>query len=136
MTDFPTTISCRGEQLRIEIDPFEDSDRGKTVHLAIRVEFKGTSQSLQWNEKSLWVTYAELNEFEDALRHGREAMLADPGNRPVIQIIQNGDNAWLRLNPSRNRGTADGERLFVELNAEREFVTNLARAFREFPKWW
>jgi hypothetical protein len=110
-------------------------DQVGSVQLAIRVTYEAKRQSLRWSGQ-MWVLYASLNEFEEALRADEVATLVDMSLYPVLQIAPDGGQVHVMINPKAARQASNGERLTVKLQAEPGLPSALAAAFRDFPKWW
>jgi hypothetical protein len=129
------SITCRYQALLIELEPLEVEEQVGSVQLAIRIAYEGKRQSLHWTGK-MWISYAALTEFEEALRAHEVATLVDMSLYPVLQIAAVGGQVHVMINPKAERQALDGERLTVKLQAEPGLPSALAMAFRDFPKWW
>ena len=115
----------------VEVD---SSDFGVRVHLEII--YVGSFQYLKWSVEHLWIEYAELKKFEDALRDGREAILHDMSDYPVLHFERSSSQERLTINPRSPRQSTDGESMSVNLEILGGSMRALHSSLSEFPKWW
>lgn len=129
-----TAISYRSDELEIELEPMEIDERSRSVLLELRVASEVVWQSTRWMGKA-WFAYADLDNFEQALRSGRDATLTQLGDYPTLRVAVAGEHARPLINPDSAR-RPPGAGLTIEIEAEPSLLAGLAQAFRAYPKWW
>ena len=112
----------------------EIDERSGSILLELRVASEVVWQSIRWAGRG-WFAYADLDDFEQALRSGRDATLTQLGDYPTLRVAVVGEHARLLINPDSAR-RPPGAGLTIEIEVEPDLPAVLAQAFRAYPKWW
>lgn len=129
-------VMCTNGQFRLALNFVEvdSSDFGVRIHLEI--EYVGKHQNFKFCAEHLWVEYSELRRFESELLEGKEIILHDMSDYPVLHFQRDSSHERLTINPPSARQSADGDAIVTYLKIANGSINALYSSLNQFAKWW